>query len=207
MSNRIIVVFACLAIGTASALPGGNSLASPPLSPVSSKRVDLCTVASTDTLQALLQNGIQQLFPILISSGGGEYFEISNPAIEQVSCPHLSINVHAEVRYRQNHGPLRYQTGGVMVLASPMVGYLQFAGIEHAATVTAGNLRQAIVSATNLQITALRFDQAPVGLDPAWMRACLSGQHADWGCRDVAQRMRFDVTQLVQLYLRQGLTL
>jgi len=189
-----------------SPLMTGHWATATALGTVSSKRVDLCSIASADTLQSLLQNGIQQLFPIPLSSGG-ESVELSSPSIEQVSCPHMSIKVHADVQYRQARESTLVQSSGSMILASLVVGDLRFFGSRDSTSVTAADLRQAIAWATNPQIIALKIDHVPDWLDPSWMRACLNGQHAEWGCRDAIQRMRFDVTQLVQFYLQQGLTL
>jgi hypothetical protein len=111
------------------------------------------------------------------------------------------------VQYRQARESTQAQSSGSMILASAMVGDLRFSGRRDSTTVTAADLRQGIALATNPQIVALKIDHAPDWLDPSWMRACLNGEHAEWGCRDVIQRMRFDVTQLVQFYLQQGLTL
>jgi hypothetical protein len=197
---------ACLALAVSSLLVTDQSTAGAARGTVSIKRVDLCTIASADTLQALFQNGIQQLFPIPMSSGD-ESLEISSPSIEQVSCPHMSIKVHAQVQYRHSRGPTQWQTGGSLILGSPIVADLQFSSVHDSTTVSATNLNQALALATNPLIIALKIDNVPNWLDPAWIRACLNGQHAEWGCRDVMQRMRFDVTQLVQFYLQQGLTL
>jgi len=192
--------------GVASPLLAWHFLAEPAFSTVSSKQVDPCAIANADTLQALLQNGIQQLFPIPMRSGG-EYFEISSPSIEQVSCPHMSIKVHADLKYRQTLGRLQFQGGGSMVLASSIIGDLQFSNVGNATTVTAANLGQAIAVVTDPQITSLMIDNVPSWLESSWIRECLNGQHTDWGCRDVIQQMKFNVTQLVQFYLQQGLTL
>jgi hypothetical protein len=192
-----VLAVACLAVG-AAALAAHATL--------TSKRVDLCAIASADTLQALFQSGMQPLFPIPIGNGGA-HLQISNPSVEQVSCPHMSIKLHAELQYRSSGAPLHSQSAGSMVLSSPMIGDLQFVDVGEATIVTAANLRQGIAVLIDPQITSLQIDNAPDWLEPSWIRACLNGQHTNWGCRDVIHQMRFNVTQLAQLYLQQGLRL
>jgi hypothetical protein len=206
MKRRRDLSIACLAIGMCSPLFTGHSAATTTLGTVSNKQVDLCTIADTDTLQALIQSGIQPLFPIPLSSRG-ESIELLSPWIEQVSCPYMTIKLRAEVQYRQAGGPTPAPSSGSMILTSPMVGDLRFSGVHEATTVTAANLRQALALATNPQIIVLKLDNAPAWLGPSWIRACLNGEHAEWGCRDVIHLMRFDVTQLAHFYLQQGPTL
>jgi len=206
MKRRCDLVMACLTIMLCLPLFTGHSAPATTLGTATVKRVDLCTIADSDTLQALIQNGIQPLFPIPLSSGG-ETVVLFSPWIEQVSCPHMTIKLRAEVQYRQAGRPTQTPSSGSMILASPVVGYVRFSSVPEGTTVTAANLRQALALATNPQIIVLKFDKVPAWLGPSWIRACLNGEHSEWGCRDVIQRMRFDVTQLAQYYLQQGLTL
>jgi hypothetical protein len=201
-----VLAVACLAMGAAAPLLADHPVTTSVPGTLGVKRVDLCAIASADTLQALLQTGIQHLFPIPVGSDGA-HLEISSPSIEQVSCPHMSIKLRAELRYRQGQGRLQSLIGGSMVLSSPIIGDLEFSDAGDAATVTAANLRQGIATVIDPQITSLAIEHAPAWVEPLWMRACLIGQHADWGCRDVIQQMRFNVTQLAQLYLQQGSSL
>ncbi len=173
---------------------------------IRNKLVDPCTFASADTLQALLPAGIQKLFPIPIKHDGG-YFEISSPSVEQVSCPYMSIQLHADVQYRQTRGPPQQMTSGSLVLGSPVIVDVEYSGIGAATTVTAANFIQAIAMVTDPRITSLKIEHIPSWLEPSWIQECLNGQSADCGCRDVIRQMRFNVTQVVQLYLKQGSTL
>jgi len=205
MNARHVLAIACL-LTIVPAWAQVSRAAVPADSSVRNKLVDLCSIAGADTLQAMLQTLIQKLFPISINNSG-EHVELSSPSIEQVSCPHMSIKVHANVLYRQTRGLLQRQTGGSMVLASPISLDMKYFSVGGATTVAAGNTIQAIAAVTDPQITSLKIDDIPSWLEPSWIRECLNGQHADWGCRDVIRQMTFNVTQVAQLYLQQGSTL
>jgi hypothetical protein len=183
----------------AESTPGGQST-------LRNKQIDPCAIASADVLKALLQNGIQPYFPLDMDNGG-RHIDMSRPSVEQVSCPHMSIKVQVDIQYRQTRGLLQGESGGSLAWQSPLSADLAFASVAGALTITASNLREATAALSSPQIISLKIDHAPGWLEPAWIGDCLNGRHAEWGCRDVLTKMKFNVTRLVQSYLQQGYTL
>jgi hypothetical protein len=93
-------------------------------------------------------------------------------------------------------------------MQSPLVAQVQFQPSgNNAGVVTASNFVHAVAVLTNIEITSLNLKNVPNWLDNTWVRECLNGQHSNWGCQDVVQQMRFDISNLVQFYLQQGHTL
>jgi hypothetical protein len=176
------------------------------LSEVQDKKVDPCKVAGADVLKGLLKMGLQQMIPPSINNGG-KHLDFSNPSILQVTCPNLSFQVQIDVQYRETRGFPQFQTGGSMVLESSLIGDLQYSSVGGATAITAADLRHATAVLVNPQITSLKIDGLPSWLVPAWIRECLNGQHADWGCKDVISTTTFDISQYVLLNLQQGSTL
>jgi hypothetical protein len=170
-------------------------------------QIDPCTIASADALKLLLQGGLQKYFPYSVQHEG-EHIKVSDPTIEQVSCPHMRIEMKAHVQYRQTRGFPQYETGGTMKIDSPLVAKVQYqkstAGNE---AVTASNFVRAAAVLTDPHITSLQIDNVPGWLTPSWIRDCLNGQYSNWGCHDILHQMSFDVTNLVKLYLEQGNTI
>jgi len=170
-------------------------------------QIDPCTLASADALKLLLQGGLQKYFPYSVNNEG-EHIKISDPTIEQVSCPHMRIEMKAHVQYRQTRGFPQYETGGTLKIDSPLVAKVQYqkstGGNE---AVTASNFVRAAAMLTNPSITSLQIDNVPGWLTPSWIRDCLNGKYSNWGCHDILHQMSFDVTNLVKLYLEQGNTI
>jgi hypothetical protein len=194
---------------------GGSADSRPSASPVPVARppgsltqeIDPCMIASADVLKVLLQGGIQRYFPYPVNNGG-EHISISNPNIEQVTCPNMTIKVHADFQYRETRGFPQFQTGGSMELQSSLVVEVTEGGLEMVnAPTPASNVVRAVAVLTNPRITSLQVTNIPGWLDLTWVADCLNGKYSNWGCTDVLHAMSFDVTALVKLYLRQGHTL
>ena len=185
-------------------LPVGINI-NPP-SVVRDKTVDPGRLANAGFLQQVLQMGIQQFLPPNINNDG-KHIDFSNPSIQQVICPNLTLKLQLDVQYRETRGFPQFQTSGSMVIESPLVADVKYSSASGSTPVTAANLLQAIAILSNPQITSLEIERVPSWLEPAFIRECLNGQHADWGCQDVFQAVKFDITAYAKLYLEQGSTL
>lgn len=173
---------------------------------VRDKTVDPCKLANAGFLQQVLQTGIQQFLPPNINNDG-KHIDFSNPSIQQVTCPNLTLKLQLDVQYRETRGFPQFQTSGSMVIESPLVADVKYSSASGSTTVTAANLLQATAILSNPQITSLKIERVPSWLEPAFIRECLNGQHTDWGCKDVFQAVKFDITAYAKLYLEQGSTL
>jgi hypothetical protein len=169
------------------------------------KQIDPCAIASAATLKALLQTGLTAnppgYFPYAVQNGGA-HFKISNPTVEQVTCPHMTITVKADVQYPQTRGFPQFQEGGKAEFQSPLVANVvyqaPFTGVRMSPPpVMASNVVSANAVLTDINITSLKLDNVPGWLDPPWIRNCLNGQYSF--CPNLVHRMSFDVTPLIKL--------
>lgn len=173
------------------------------------KQIDPCAFANAAVLKAVLQTGMTANPPGYFPydrQNGGEHFSISNPKVEQVTCPHMTLTVKADVQYRQTRGIPQFQAGGKATFESPLVANVVFSAPigparGPATPVTASNLVSATLVLTDINITSLSLDNVPGWLDPSWIRDCLNGQFSNWGCTDLAHQMSFDVTPMVRIFL------
>jgi hypothetical protein len=174
------------------------------------KQIDPCAFASAATLKVLLQTGLTAnppgYFPYAVQNGGA-HFKISNPRVEQVTCPHMTLTVKADVQYRETRGFPQFQTGGVAEFQSPLVANVVYqapitvrlrpGAPSTPPPVTVSQVVSGNVVLTDINITSLKIDKVPGWLDPPWIRECLNGQYSF--CPNLVHRMSFDVTSLIKL--------
>jgi len=174
------------------------------------KQIDPCSIPPVDpadVLKALLSVGIKIYFPRAMQNGG-EHIKLSDPEVEQVSCPNMTMKVKFAIEYRQTRGFPQFQVSGSVEIESPLIGLVQYQpGANGSTVITQSNFLHAAAVLTDIQITALHLKNVPNWLDNTWLRACLNGQYSNWGCTDVVRQMSFDISDLVQAYLQQGHTL
>jgi Cu/Ag efflux protein CusF len=185
----------------------GNSGLQPPPRMAATKQIDPCSIPPADpadVLQALLSLGMKSYFPKAMQNGG-EHIKLSDPQVEQVTCPNMTMKMKFAIEYRQTRGFPQFQVSGTVEMQSPLIGEVQYQpGSGGSTTVTQLNFLRATAVLTHIEITALHLENVPNWLDNAWLRDCLNGQHSNWGCQDVIHQMKFDISNLVQLYLQQG---
>jgi hypothetical protein len=91
--------------------PGSNQGSHPPRPLPQTKQVDPCTIATAPVLQALLSQGIKSYFPRTMQSGG-KHIKLSDPEIEQVTCPNMTVRAKFKVEYRETRGFPQFQVSG-----------------------------------------------------------------------------------------------
>jgi hypothetical protein len=177
---------------------------------VATKQIDPCSIPPADpadVLKALLSLGIKPYFPRAMQNGG-EHIKLSDPEVEQVTCPNMMMTVKFVIEYRQTRGFPQFQVSGTVEMQSPLIGQVQYQpGANGGTVITQANFLRATAVLTDIKITALHLKNVPNWLDNTWLRACLNGQYSNWGCTDVVHQMSFDISNLVQVYLQQGHTL
>lgn len=194
--NRLRTVVALAAIGGLSLLayPEPASPADPrsvPVQPLRSatKTIDPCTFGTPDQLRTLISAAIGGYFP-LKHSKDGEHITISDPHLTDLQCPSLRIALSAKIRYQKTTSFPQFSTSGDVRLTSPLVARVTYA------PGTPPVVNQASACLTNINVTGLNLNNVPNWLDSTWIRQWLNGQ--------LANRMCFDVTTLVRLYVQQG---
>jgi len=211
MKHLAVLPSTLLAASGAAALAGAppqdlRPAPRPPLMHAGTLQIDPCRVASAALLKQVLQAGLPQLVPPDINQAG-KHLNFSDPSILNVACPNLNFKIQLNVQYRETRGIPQFQTGGTLTIDSGVITNLSYTSATGNSTISAANLTSAIAVLTNPQITSLKIDRLPGWLDPPWIRECLNGQHADWGCKSVFTTTHFNITQYVMLYLAQGNTL
>lgn len=226
IAGRITSIAAAPA-GGSNALGHGSATAQPPVSGTSSpggglqspgigvgkralaetKQIDPCSFATADVLQQLLQIGLHSYFPYAMQKGG-EHIKLSDPQVEQVTCPNMAMRVRFKIEYRQTRGLVQFQESGTVELESPLVGEVRFQPSSAGnSVVTSANFVGAVAVLTDITITSLNLKNVPNWIDNTWIRDCLNGEHSNWGCHDQVRQMRFDVSKLLAMYLQAGNTL
>jgi hypothetical protein len=159
------------------------------------KTVDPCTVASPEQLRLLLSAGLGKYFP-LRSDRDGEHVTVSKPDLRNVDCPNLRAQIRADVAYSSTRGIAQFEASGSLRLGSPIVAKVAYATELPTLPLTAANLKSAQACLTNVEILTLDIKNVPNWLDNTWMK--------DWLISQIPNRVCFDVTSLVYVYLSSG---
>jgi hypothetical protein len=162
---------------------------------VRSKTIDPCTVASTEQLRLLLSAGIGKYFP-LHSDHDGEHVAVSNPDLRNVDCPNLRAQIRANVAYSSTRGIAQFQASGSLRLGSPILAKVSYVTELPTQPLTTANLKSAQACLTSVEVLTLDIKNVPNWLDNSWMK--------DWLNTQVPNRVCFDVTSLVYVYLSNG---
>jgi hypothetical protein len=190
-------------------VPGVAQAATPiPIGPTinATKQIDPCLFASEGVLKAVLQAGLTAkppgYFPYGVQNGGSNFI-LSNPKVEQVTCPHMTITVTADVKYWETRGFPQFQTSGRVEFQSPLLANVVYKiPTDLAGTsppVTSSNLVSADLALTHVNITSLKIDKVPRWLNPPWIRSCLNGRFPF--CPGLVHEISLDVTPVVKVFL------
>jgi hypothetical protein len=153
------------------------------------KNVDPCTFGTEAQLKSLLGAGLGNYFP-LKHSKDGEHITISDPRLTDLKCPNLRMTLGADIRYQKTQGIPQFSSSGKVRFTSPLI-----AKVTHSLT-SPPVVHRALACLTNINVTELNLNNVPNWVDNSWVRQWLNGK--------LANRMCFDVTSLVRLYVQQG---
>lgn len=174
---------------------------------VATKQIDPCSFASAGILKAALQAGLAAKLPGTFpyeADNGGSHFSLANPNIEQVTCPHMTVTMTADVKYWETRGFPRVSTSGRAEFQWLLVANLLYHPTETTAPapVTRANFVSAALLLTDINVTALKLDKAPRWLNQNWLRKCLNGKY--FYCPNLVHDLSFDVTPIARLFLTFG---
>jgi len=179
--------------------------------PVATKQIDPCSFASAAILKTVLQAGLAAKLPGTFpyeADNGGSHFSLANPNVEQVTCPHMTITMTADVKYWETRGFPRISTSGRAEFRSLIVANVLYRPPETAppapgpVPVTRANFVSATLAITDINVTALKLDKAPRWLNQNWIRKCLNGKY--FYCPNLVHDVSFDVTPIVRLFQNFG---
>jgi hypothetical protein len=153
------------------------------------KNLDPCAFGSEAQLRSLLGGALAGYFP-LKHSKDGEHITISHPRLTDLKCPNLRVTLGADIRYQKTQGVPQFSSSGKVRFISPLV-----ARVTHSLT-NPPVVHRALACLTNINVTELNLNNVPNWVDNTWVRQWLNGE--------LANRMCFDVTSLVSLYVQQG---
>jgi len=156
------------------------------------KIIDPCAFGTPDQLSSLISAGIGAYFPVKRSKDG-DHVTISEPRLTDLRCPGCRVALRSKIRYQKTRGFPQFSTSGEVRLASPLVARVTY---SPGAPPT---VHQAAACLTSIDVTGLNLNNVPNWLDSTWIKQWLDGQ--------LANRMCFDVTTLVRLWVQQGGTL
>lgn len=152
------------------------------------KNFDPCLFGTEAQLKSLLGAGLGGYFPIKRSKDG-EHVTISKPQLTDLKCPNLHLALKADIRYQKTRGIPQFSTSGKVRFSSPLI-----ARVTHSLA-NPPVVHRALACLTNIHVTELNLNNVPNWLDNAWVRQWLNDK--------LANRMCFDVTSLVSLYVQQ----
>jgi len=153
------------------------------------KNLDPCTFGTEAQLTSLLSAGLGGYFP-LKHSKGGEHIRISKPQLTDLKCPNLRVNLAADIRYQKTQGVPQFSSSGKVRFASPLIARVTYSFGSPPV------VHRALACLTNINVTELNLKNVPNWVDNTWVRQWLNSK--------LANRMCFDVTSLVSLYVQQG---
>lgn len=192
---RLNTALALIAFCHAAVLPAAVS-AAPTLPDTTTKAVqsvtknfDPCTFGTEAQLKALLGAGLGSYFPLKYSKDG-EHITISDPRLTDLKCPNLRVTLGADIRYQKTQGVPQFSSSGKVRFTSPLI-----ARVTRSLT-NPPVVHRALACLTNINVTDLNLNNVPNWVDNTWVRQWLNGK--------LANRMCFDVTSLVRLYVQQG---
>lgn len=183
-------------LALAHALPAATASAAPPLADSAAKAVknvtknlDPCTFGTETQLKSLLGAGLGNYFPLKYSKDG-EHITISDPRLTDLKCPNLRLTLGADIRYQKTQGIPQFSSSGKVRFTSPLIAKVTYSPASPPV------VHRALACLTNINVTDLNLNNVPNWVDNSWVRQWLNGK--------LANRMCFDVTSLVRLYVQQG---
>jgi len=156
------------------------------------KNIDPCVFGTEAQLKSLLNAGLGGYFPIKHSKDG-DHVTISKPQLTSLTCPNLRLGMRADIRYQKTRGIPQFSSSGKVRFTSPLIARVTYSFGSPPV------VHKALACLTNINITELDLNNVPNWLDNTWVRQWLNGK--------LANRMCFDVTSLVRVYVLQGGTL